>query len=401
MGIRSRWPSCHHDEVRLTRSHPSEPSREHPSPTTGTQPDRVGADRSAGSGSGTHGRRSGPDTSRKAMVRRIAAIAITGLAVYVVYPSVTRVAGAWPRLATLNPIWLLAATIAEAASFACTFALQRIVLRTRGWFAVVASGLTGNAVTNLLPGGSAVGAAVQFRMLSTAGIDTDRAAGGLAATSVLSIGGLLAFPILALPAIVGGTQVSPSLGHAALLGLGAFGVFVLLGILVLTTDKPLAMFGSGVQWLLNKIPRRRKRTRDLAGRLLHQRDDIRTALGRNWWMALLLVTGRLVFDYLSLLGSLRAAGTHPQASLVLLAYAVTGIIALVPLTPGGLGIVEASLSGLLIVAGVRAGAAFVATLAYRLISYWLPLIAGSVAYPLFRRRFGPVHLEGHDGTAPT
>ena len=40
---------------------------------------------------------------------------------------------------------------------------------------------------------------------------------------------------------------------------------------------------------------------------------------------------------------------------MLLAYAAAGIVALFPLTPGGLGIVEASLSGLLILAGVRAG----------------------------------------------
>jgi uncharacterized membrane protein YbhN (UPF0104 family) len=49
--------------------------------------------------------------------------------------------------------------------------------------------------------------------------------------------------------------------------------------------------------------------------------------------------------------------------------------------------VEASLSGLLILAGVAAGDAFLATLAYRLASYWIPLLAGPVAYSLFRRRY--------------
>ena len=72
---------------------------------------------------------------------------------------------------------------------------------------------------------------------------------------------------------------------------------------------------------------------------------------------------------------------------MLLAYAAAGILALIPITPGGLGIVEASLSGLLILAGVPGGKAFVATLAYRLASYWLPLLAGAVAYVLFRRRY--------------
>jgi uncharacterized membrane protein YbhN (UPF0104 family) len=50
--------------------------------------------------------------------------------------------------------------------------------------------------------------------------------------------------------------------------------------------------------------------------------------------------------------------------------------------------VEASLSGLLILAGVRAGYAVLATLVYRIASYWLPPLAGPSAYLLFRHRYG-------------
>jgi len=97
--------------------------------------------------------------------------------------------------------------------------------------------------------------------------------------------------------------------------------------------------------------------------------------------------GRLGLDYLCLLAALRATGSEPRIWLVLLAYSSAGIIALFPVTPGGLGIVEASLSGLLVLAGVNGRSAVVATLAYRLAQYWLPTIAGTVAYGLFRRRY--------------
>jgi len=50
--------------------------------------------------------------------------------------------------------------------------------------------------------------------------------------------------------------------------------------------------------------------------------------------------------------------------------------------------VEASLSGFLILAGVAGSDAFLATLAYRLASYWLPLLAGPFAYLAFWRRYG-------------
>ena len=122
-------------------------------------------------------------------------------------------------------------------------------------------------------------------------------------------------------------------------------------------------------------------------RLLAERDTIRAVLGKNWRQAAILTAGRLGFDYGCLLAALRATGASPQPSLVLLAYAAAGVVALFPVTPGGLGIVEASLSGLLILAGVRAGYAVLAVLAYRIASYWLPLLAGPPAYLLFRHRY--------------
>jgi uncharacterized protein (TIRG00374 family) len=60
---------------------------------------------------------------------------------------------------------------------------------------------------------------------------------------------------------------------------------------------------------------------------------------------------------------------------------------LIPLTPGGLGFVEAGLVGTLTLAGVSAHDAVLATLTYRLVSYWLPIPAGAVAYGAFRRRY--------------
>jgi uncharacterized protein (TIRG00374 family) len=60
---------------------------------------------------------------------------------------------------------------------------------------------------------------------------------------------------------------------------------------------------------------------------------------------------------------------------------------MIPLTPGGLGFVEAGLTATLTLAGVNAADAVLATLAYRLVSYWLPLMVGPFAYLLHRRRY--------------
>jgi uncharacterized membrane protein YbhN (UPF0104 family) len=212
----------------------------------------------------------------------------------------------------------------------------------------------------------------------------------------------LVLPILALPAILAGTPVSLGLAHTALLGIAGFVLFAIFGVILLYTDRPLAAVGRAAQGLRNRITRgHRPPLTNLDKRLLTERDTIRTVLGEKWWQAVLLTAGRLGFDYGCLLAALRATGTSPRPSLVLLAYSAAGIVALFPLTPGGLGVVEASLSGLLILAGVRAGDAFLATLAYRVASYWLPLLAGPPAYLLFRHRYGtpatrPADQQGTD-----
>lgn len=323
----------------------------------------------------------------KAVVKRSLGLAFSGIVLYLVFPSVLSVFHSWPRLAQLNPVWFLPAVIAEGAHFACTFALQRIALRTKAWFAVITAQLAGNAISLTVPGGAAAGAAVQFRMLGTAGMDPTESVAGLTAFSFLGIGGLLALPVFVLPVVLFGAPVSSGLTDAAWIGVVGFVVFTGFGAMVMATDGPLVWAGRAAQSVRNRVLSNREPLEGLPERLLEQRNVIRTVLGQQWWQATVLSVGRLVFDYLCLLFCVRAVGAHPRPSLILLAYAVAGVIGLIPITPGGIGIVEASLAGFLALAGLDGAEAVLATLAYRLASYWLPMLAGPVAYGAFRYRY--------------
>ena len=323
----------------------------------------------------------------KTLVKRAAAVVVAGVAIYLVLPVITEVLASWPRLSTLDPWWVIAVIAAEIAHFICTFAMQRLVLRTKAWFPVVTSLLAGNAVTLIMPGGAAAGAAVQFRMLAASGQATTSAVGGLAASALLGVGGLLALPAIALPVILAGAPSSRGLVNAAIFGAVVFAAFAAFGAVLLAYDAPLRWAGRRAQHLRNLILRKREPLDGFDETLLAQRNDIREALGRQWWQAILLSAGRLAFDYLCLLAALQATGSRPRPSLILVAYALAGVIRMIPLTPGGLGIVEASLTGLLMLADVNSSQAALATLAYRMASYWLPLFAGPVAYGLFLIRY--------------
>ena len=172
----------------------------------------------------------------KKVVKQAVVVAVAGATLYLLLPKLIAVLGAWPRLSTLSPVWFTVMLAAELISFTCNFALQRLALRTRGWFAVVTAGLAGNAVTDSLPGGDAAGAAVQFAMLTTAGFDTGTAVGALTTFSLIGIGGLLALPVFTLPAILGGVRVSQGLVRTALLGLAGFVAFAVFSMIILRTD---------------------------------------------------------------------------------------------------------------------------------------------------------------------
>ena len=120
-------------------------------------------------------------------------------------------------------------------------------------------------------------------------------------------------------------------------------------------------------------------------RLLHERDRILAALGPRWKRALAATVGRWAFDYGILLAALASVGSTPRPALVLVAFCTAQMLAQIPATPGGLGFVEAGLTATLALAGVAAGDALLATLAYRLFTYWLPLPLGLLGLVLQRK----------------
>jgi uncharacterized protein (TIRG00374 family) len=326
--------------------------------------------------------------TRKKLTRRGLLLAVTAVSLYLVLPSLIAVFSSFHSLSGASWPWALLVLVCEIASSVALWELDRIALRTRSWFAVACAQLSGNAVGRIIPGGGATAAAFTVGMLRQAGVDTGEAAAALSASTLLQIATTLALPLLALPAILGGAPVSHSLATAAYLGFAVLALLLVAGGLAFATDAPLEYAGRALQWVLNKTVRRRNPVTGLDQEFLADRDFVRTTLGDRWHSALPAAAANTAFDYLALLCALRAVGANPQPSLVLIAYTAAELLALIPLTPGGLGFVEAGLVGTLTLAGVPARDALTATLLYRLVAYWLPLPAGGVAFVLFRRRFG-------------
>lgn len=322
--------------------------------------------------------------ARGSLRRTAVWLAITAVSLYLVFPSLVEVFGSWRDITKLAPWWLLVMAGLQAAVLACLWALQRLALHMRRWRPVISSQLAGNALSKVAPGGGAVGAALQYKMLVEAGVARPRAVAGLTAANLLVFGFVLALPLLALPTLFRG-GVNRNLLEAAVIAIAVLAILCAAGVLVLGFDRPLAWIGRTVQRARNRLRPHAQPLTTMPARLLRERDRILATLGPRWKRALVATAGRWAFDYGTLLAALAAIGSHPRPALVLLAFTGAQVLGQIPVTPGGLGFVEAGLTAMLTLAGVSAGDAVLATFAYRLFSYWLPLPFGVLGLALHRR----------------
>jgi uncharacterized protein (TIRG00374 family) len=338
--------------------------------------------------------------STAALTKRGLLLLVTAISLYLLAPALLEVFGAFDELDEISPLWFPAMIAPQIGSYACIWGIQKLAVRAERWGPVITSQLASNAFGRVVPGGVAASGAVQYGMLVRAGVPAAAAASGMTASALLLFGTLLALPLLATPAIIGGVAVDPHLAKAALAGAVLFILMVGVGVACVVSDRPLELLGRAAQAVWNRVRRHSEPVTGVPERLLRERDVVLGVLGRQWWEALLLAAGRWVLDYLTLIAALYALGASPRASLVLLAFCAAQLLGTLPLTPGGLGFVEAGLTGTLALAGVGGGAAVVATLAYRLVSFWLPLPAGAIAAVVHRRRYGAEEVEPPPAATP-
>ena len=327
------------------------------------------------------------------MWRRALGLLLCALVLYGVAPAVLDVLGAWPQVITIEPYWFVAMVAAQVLSWAGMWLLQRLAIDTRSWWPVVTSQLASGALGRVVPGGAAAAGALQYRMLVQAGVPSSLAGIGIGIASIVLLATLAALPVLAIPAVLLGVAVPERLWQAGLVAIAIFFALLAIGAMLLASDRALAWVAR--QWvrLSRRIRPRKPPPDDLLERWTDQRDLVRHALGARWWEAVAGASGRWLFDWLTLVTALAAVGQHPRPTLILLAFCAATLLGQVPITPGGLGVVEAGLTGTLALIGVPAAAAAVATLAYRLVSYWLALPAGGVAYLIHRRHIRRGHTS--------
>ncbi|MET0999873.1 MAG: lysylphosphatidylglycerol synthase transmembrane domain-containing protein [Marmoricola sp.] len=314
---------------------------------------------------------------------RAIGLTITGVGLYIVAPSVVALLDDWPKLERVRPPWFVLLVLLEAGSMAALWFLVRMTLPTTRWFTVASSQLAGNAASRILPGGNATGSVVQAGMLVRAGQATGAVAAAMGSIGLLTTGMLLALPILTVPAVIIRPPPARQLGLGLVVSLVVAVVLVGLGLALLKWDAFVHSVGKAAGYALHLV-RPHIHVSGVVESVTAQRDVVAAAFAGRWSRALAFAAANRMLDYAALVASLYAVGARARPSMVLLAYVLALGLALVPITPGGLGFVEAGLTTVLVLAGVSSDQAVLGTLLYRLVSFWLPIPVGAFAWAGWR-----------------
>ncbi len=245
-------------------------------------------------------------------------------------------------------------------------------------------------VTNLVPGGSAIAVGLTWSMYRSLSLATGAIARSVVVTGVWDTLVKLGTPLPAAIWLASQRPVGPVLAQAAVVGAVLFVAAAGLGAAVLT-GPGVAVAGGR---LLDRLP---LLGRGWPARLERMRSDTLGLLAdRGWALTLWTVAGHANL-YLLLVVCLRAAGIERDVlglAPILAAFAFGRLVTALPLTPGGLGVLEVGLVGALLAAGDAPEASVVAgVLLFRFCSYVVPLPLGLASWLWWTRAVGGISVR--------
>lgn len=312
-----------------------------------------------------------------------------------------------PRIANYGDVWavvkqltwtqiaaLLAATVLNLVTFAPPWMAALPGLGFRRAFVVTQAS---TASTYIAPGGAAVGVGFAYVILHGWGYPTAAVALAVALTGIWNQLALLGFPVVALALLTLKQERNALLQTVALIGLAIFVVAVGAFAGALATPKFARAVGNTtarvVNWALRLI--RRGPVGWGGDSFVRFRHEAIGLLRRRW---IPLTVGTLAGQlsvFVLLLVSLRVLGVSPAEVSTIEAFAAWSLVRLLgslPITPGGVGVVEVGLTTALVGFGGSNAEVVAAVLVYRFLSIVPTLVLGLIGGAAWKR-FKPARPE--------
>jgi uncharacterized protein (TIRG00374 family) len=309
----------------------------------------------------------------------VSAVVVLLVVEFIVLPRLGGFRQSLNRVSHINIAYVIAGLVLEGAALAAYAQLTYAVLSPgapKRW-RLLRIDLSSLALSHVVPGGTAPGVGLSYRLLSQSGVGTADAGFGLAMQGIGSAVVLNVVFWLALIVSLFTNGFHPLYTYAAAVGTLLMGSFA-AAIVALTKGRRRSIeivrqwathlpFLNGDR-LAEGVQRVADRLKDLAS----HKDLLRQAV--LWAAANWLLDASCLFVFIVALHS------YISPINLLVAYGLANILAVIPITPGGLGIIEGILIPALHGFGVPLDVASPAVLGYRVVNFWLPIPVGGVSY---------------------
>ncbi|MGH7541455.1 MAG: lysylphosphatidylglycerol synthase transmembrane domain-containing protein, partial [Gemmatimonadota bacterium] len=247
------------------------------------------------------------------------------------------------------------------------------------------------AVANTLPAGGAIAVGLTYEMLGSWGFRAVDATLYVAVTGIWNIFLKLALPVLSVAILALSGEGSGAFLTAALIGLAVlFAAVTIFGAILWkeALARRLGDLGDRVAAAVMGLFRRRPRG-DMGGRAVRFRRDTVGLIGRRWIQLTLTTVVSHLALFLILLLSLRhvgASAAQVSTAQVLAVFAFGRLISALPITPGGLGVIELGYIGGLVAAGGSRPEVVAAVLLFRVLTYAVQIPIGGATYLIWKGR---------------
>jgi len=305
---------------------------------------------------------------------------------YLVLPQIGGLRSAYDEITTVNPLLLVLGVAFEASALVAYSLMTRACLPPAcvPFNRLFRIQLATKALSNTIPGGSAAGSALGYRLLTVAGVRGPDAGFALATSGLASAVVLNVILWLALLISIPAAGFNPLYVTAAIVGVFIMGFFAAIVIGLVkgedVAERALRAVARKVRWLDEE------RTGAVVKRLAQRLKEL-LAEPQLMRRVILWATANWLLDAASLWIFLRAYGANVDAVGLLVAFGLANVLAALPITPGGLGIVEGVLIPTLVGFGADRTSAALGVASYRFIQYWMTLPVGGISY--FSLRYGP------------
>ena len=320
-----------------------------------------------------------PGRRHGGLVRRLLLAVSIAFVVVVGWTAWPEVVGAFDVLGTLALPLMVAATVLQVGAVLALPQVYRAAVSAVGSPITYAQGLQVSmgafTLSRVLPGGGAAGAVWAARRLQRFGIPWATAGTSVVLEGVLAMATLgVVVALGTVAALFRGRVDAGSVLVAAVIA----GLFALAGWAAVALLHSASARGAMFRVAARIVPAARDRLRawhdattGLADSLpgARQLRPVVAWSAANW----LLEIAGLWIVFVGL-------GMRMEVGVLVVGYGVANLVTALPHTPGGLGLVEAGMTGAYVALGVETSVALAGVLAYRLISFWLPVLFGIPQY---------------------